>query len=526
MAAMIKLIIWDLDDTLWQGTLADGDDVVPFKHRMDMIRAFNARGVLQSICSKNDFETAKVRLEALGLWDEFVFPHINFSPKSQAIREMVEDMQLRTANVLFVDDNPVNLNEVRFALPDVTVLDITRDDADAWLASLLTQQTGTRSRVADYRVLEAKKRDRSADASLSNEEFLRSCEIKVCAPFAMELLEHVDRIAEMINRSNQLNYTKSRVDVEDLRNDIIDVLSHLSLAVFAWDKYGNYGLIGFAMVKVVFGDAETSFDLKHFVFSCRAMHMGMEQFALDDLRQRIAKSFGHDTRLDDPSIAGRFPRTPSDWIEALPVRDEVAIAKMKPDQGAAEPTIRVMYSCQSGGIAHFSALRSIIAPDSQPKVFALRTFYDMTYDPAQFPPYLVYGAGNDYCDPAWDDLAQVLDYDLFASCVERFCRFVVSRGIEVLVLLPSENLKSEQYPCAIGATRERVARFNTVWRAAFDAYSGLSVAEIELLHGPEEQTDINHHHPGALQKIAQLVDYWHAQVTAAKAEAGDENLAA
>jgi FkbH-like protein len=194
---MIKLIIWDLDDTLWAGTLADGEAVRPFEHRMEMIREFNRRGVLSSICSKNDFETAKAKLVELGVWDEFVFPSIAFAPKPQAIQEIISDMQLRAANTLFVDDNHINLNEVGFVLPEIQTLDITKPDADAYLADLLAAQNGTRSRIADYRILEAKKQDRTAGgATLSNEDFLRSCEIKACAPFCMETLDHVERIVE------------------------------------------------------------------------------------------------------------------------------------------------------------------------------------------------------------------------------------------------------------------------------------------------------------------------------------------
>lgn len=516
----IKLIIWDLDDTLWQGTLADGDDVALFAGRSEMIRAFNARGVLQSLCSKNDFETAKAKLEALGLWDEFVFPHIAFTPKPQAIKGIIEDMQLRSANVLFVDDNPVNLNEVRFCLPDIHILDITHGDAEAHLAALLAEQTGTRSRIADYRVLEAKKRDRVEGAALSNEDFLRACEIKACAPFCMEALDHVDRIAELINRSNQLNYTRSRVTAEALRDDIIDVLSHISLAVFAWDRYGDYGLIGFVMVKTkCIGYKLHTFDIVHFVFSCRAMHMGMEQFALDELQRRARLMYAPIETLDHASFEDRFVRTPSDWIEAISVEDSVARAKMLAAQETAASSIRVMCNCQSGGIAHFSDLRPIIEFDSSPNVFNLKSIYDMSCDVDALPPYLVYGAGIDYCNPPWGDLAEKLDTGLYELCLQKLCEIVAARGIEMLVLLPPENLGFDKYHPWMGLSRERVARFNELWRGAFDVYPGLSVAEIDLLHGPEEMRDVNHHYPSSLQKIGQLVDLWYAQVS----DAGDED---
>ncbi len=521
---MIKLIIWDLDDTLWQGTLADGDAVSLFEHRMEMIRAFNARGVLSSICSKNDFETAKAKLVELGVWDEFVFPAIAFAPKPQAIQEIIADMQLRAANTLFVDDNHINLNEVRFVLPEIQTLDITKPDADAYLAELLAAQKGTRSRVADYRILEAKKQDRTASGgTLSNEDFLRSCEIQACAPFCMETLDHVERIAEMINRSNQLNYTKSRVTVEELQADIINVLENPSLAVFAWDKYGDYGLVGFVMLKHFRGTPD--FEVTHFVFSCRAMHMGLEQWALDELVRRAPGFYPDIPFMDHPSFEGRFSRDTPDWIVRCAPDSPEAIARLTAQGIDTEaPSIRVMWSCQSGGIAHFSALRSIIDFDSFPKFFDLKSFFDASYDADEFPPYLVYGAGIHYGDPSWGDLSAQIDFGVYEVCVQAFCEFVQSRGIEALIILPPEELSFTQYHAWMGLSLDRVRRFNDIWRTAFDYYSGISVAEIDLLHGPEEMEDVNHHRPSSLEKIAQLVDYWHAKVSANREQ--DTQLAA
>ena len=77
----IKLVIWDLDETLWQGTLAEGDTPMLFPRRAEIIRLLNQRGVVNAICSKNDPAQARATLEGMGLWEEFVFPHIAFSPK-------------------------------------------------------------------------------------------------------------------------------------------------------------------------------------------------------------------------------------------------------------------------------------------------------------------------------------------------------------------------------------------------------------------------------------------------------------
>jgi FkbH-like protein len=482
---VIKLVIWDLDDTLWRGTLADGETVTLIEHRAAFIRELNARGVINAVCSKNDFAQGKAQLVAFDLWDEIVFPHIAFVPKGAAIRTMIADMQLRGANVLFVDDNPLNLAEVAHAVPEIATLDITAPDADARLAKLVASQTGTRSRVADYRMLENKTRDRRSDEAQSNEDFLRSCDIKACVLVEMENLAFTDRIVELVNRANQLNYTGSRLTADVIHDQIIDVLGYCSWSVFAWDRYGNYGLVGFALMR-----RRPHLELIHFVFSCRAMHMGLERLLLDLILAEAA--------LFDPECAGiDMPYSGS------------ALARRMVDQveeGGTRP-VRVMCNCQSGGLAHFSSRRADIDFDSMPRVFSLVDLArDDMPDPV-FPPFVVYGAGPDYGDPPWRNLAPFMEHGLYVSCVERLCQLAVAQGSKLLVILPPENLTDHQYHPWMNLTRERVIRFNAVWRDAFATFP-IAMLEVEQLHGPEEMVDVNHHHPASLRKIAETIDEW------------------
>ncbi len=510
---VLKLIIWDLDDTLWHGTLADGDGVVPMAHRLEMVRAFNRCGVVSSICSKNDLATARAKLVDLGMWDEFVFAEIAFEPKPQAVARIIADM-LRPVDVLFVDDNALNLNEVRFVLPDIQLLDATAADADAVLADLLAQQTGTRSRVADYRALEAKRADRIAGAQLSDTDFLRACGITVCLPFCMETLDHVDRIAELINRSNQLNYTNSRVTAEALREDVIDVVRHISLAVFAWDRYGDHGLVGFVMLRR--RSAGSSFDVMHFVFSCRAMHMGLEAYVLDHLPARGAGLYPPILRLDHPSFEGRFSRAPSDWITLRKVDDAEARTRLLAEVAVEQPIMRIMANCQSGGLAHFSAHRARILFDSFPNVFLLASLVRPNMAQGRFPPYLVYTTGTDYADLPWGPIAEGLDDGLYELGVQRFAAFVADRGIEMLVLLPPDDQPDSFYEPEKGMSKDRTQRFNRLWRQAYQDYPGLSIGELGLVHGPDEMYDIHHHRPASLRKVSALIDLWYAQVSVAR----------
>lgn len=109
----IKLVIWDLDETLWKGTLSEGDVVVK-EPIAEFLRNTLDMGIVHSICSKNDFRKTKDKLSELGLWDIFVFPSIDWTPKGVRVKETIENMGLRPGNVLFVDDNMQNLEEVKY----------------------------------------------------------------------------------------------------------------------------------------------------------------------------------------------------------------------------------------------------------------------------------------------------------------------------------------------------------------------------------------------------------------------------
>ena len=122
--ANVKLVIWDLDETLWQGTLSE-EGVADIPAHTAMIRTLVDRGILCSICSKNDLAPVRAQLEQLGLWDLFVFPHVDWTPKGQAINTMLERMGLRAENALFLDDNHLNLQEAQFFNPGLMVVDAT-----------------------------------------------------------------------------------------------------------------------------------------------------------------------------------------------------------------------------------------------------------------------------------------------------------------------------------------------------------------------------------------------------------------
>src|SRR5436305_759543 len=125
MSEPVRLVIWDLDETFWRGTLTEGGITEHIDENYKIVPKLAQRGVLSSICSKNDLDSVKRILEERGVWDFFIFPSINWLPKGMRIKEIVEAVQLRPETVLFIDDNPGNRGEAIAMAPGLQVADET-----------------------------------------------------------------------------------------------------------------------------------------------------------------------------------------------------------------------------------------------------------------------------------------------------------------------------------------------------------------------------------------------------------------
>lgn len=98
-----KLVVWDLDGTLWSGTLDDGDELQPTGlHRW--IAPLAQAGVMSSVCSNNESAVAESALRQLGVWDYIVFPKVSWAPKVEMLTELFADMGVRPTDAIFVDD--------------------------------------------------------------------------------------------------------------------------------------------------------------------------------------------------------------------------------------------------------------------------------------------------------------------------------------------------------------------------------------------------------------------------------------
>ena len=151
----VKLIIWDLDDTFWKGTLSEGT-IEYDRQNHETVIALARRGIMSAICSKNNYGDVRWRLVQQGIWDYFVFPKIAWQPKGAMVAELIADMHLRPENVLFIDDNPLNLNEALFYCPGL------QTSSPEILPGLLSldvcagKPDGELTRLQQYKLLEKK----------------------------------------------------------------------------------------------------------------------------------------------------------------------------------------------------------------------------------------------------------------------------------------------------------------------------------------------------------------------------------
>ncbi len=299
----VKLIIWDLDETFWQGTLSE-EGITPIAANISMVETLARRGILSTIVSKNDHGAAEKALRDLGVWDYFVMPRIAWAPKGETIAALIADFGLRADNCLFIDDNPVNLSEAEFfnaslqtALPEEVLPGLLN------LPGLVGKDDSSLSRLNQYKLIE-KKIGARAGHEVGNADFLRSCNIRIS--FDHDIDANLDRVLELIERTNQLNFTKVRLEDAGARAQLLALLAKFGTSaacIRCRDDYGDYGIVGFYLLRKNYLGSR----LAHFVFSCRVMNMGVEQFVYDFLgRPEIT--------IAEP-VSGDLSAYPSiDWI--------------------------------------------------------------------------------------------------------------------------------------------------------------------------------------------------------------------
>jgi FkbH-like protein len=232
--------------------------------------ALDARGILQSIASKNDRDDAWRVLERLAVSDLFLYPAINWQPKSANIRRILQELNLGADACALVDDSAFERAEVASQLPEMRVY------ADTDVAGLLGRPEfevavteESRQRRLFY-VEESGRKQAAAGYQGDYEAFLRTCNMGTKL-FAPSQAAHVERSLEVLQRTNQLNLTTHRYTREEF-DRLLDDGNAICICTSCRDRFGEYGLVGFASLR----RQSDGLELVDFVMSCRVAQKKVE----------------------------------------------------------------------------------------------------------------------------------------------------------------------------------------------------------------------------------------------------------
>jgi len=284
---VVKCVVWDLDNTIWDGTLLEDTSVQLKRHVLEVLETLDDRGILHSIASRNDYDDAMGKLREFGIADYFLFPEIGWDAKSESIRRIKENINIGFDTILFMDDQPFERDEVASTYGDVWCLDSRRYldllDHPRLKPKYVTGDSALRRKM--YLDDMARRKEQEAFVG-PKESFLRQLNMV----FEISEAQKADlvRAEELTYRTNQLNATGRKYTVESLAAMRLDGRYKILVCELK-DKYGSYGKIGLAVIECT----PEAWKLELLLFSCRVLAAGVGSVFLTYLRNAARENGVH-----------------------------------------------------------------------------------------------------------------------------------------------------------------------------------------------------------------------------------------
>ena len=285
-----KLLILDADNTLWNGIIDEvgykkisfinkkkGVDYLKFQKKLKLLKK---KGFLLSICSKNDQESLmkvfKYHKNKMMLkFNDFILIRANWDPKYKNILDLHRKLNLSVENSFFIDDSEFEINSINSMIPKLECKNFFEfDNFHKNIDQILISK--------EFKITaEDKKRDK-----LYNQEFKRLNErekqknfkkyiekLNIVLTIKKNFSKNFQRLAQLSQRTNQFNSTAIRYDEKEIQKIIKDP-QKIIFQCSAKDKYGDYGIIGLAIIEL----KKNSAIISNFVMSCRALGREIENY--------------------------------------------------------------------------------------------------------------------------------------------------------------------------------------------------------------------------------------------------------
>jgi FkbH-like protein len=296
-----KGLITDLDETLWSGILGEnGVDGISWHldqkaHIHGLYQQFLASlasaGILTAVASKNEpalvqqaFEREDLLIEKQSLYPI----DVHWGPKSESVRRILKTWNIAADSVIFIDDSPMELAEVKAAFPDMECLLFRKTDyqgflqllrhlRDAFGKAIVSEEDSIR--LESIRAAAALQNSSNGDGT-SIDTFLQDAKASVTITFGRE--KEDGRAFELINKTNQFNLNGKRLTESSWTAYFNDPSSFL-MTISYEDKYGALGKIAVLLGRMQ-GKAAT---INYWVMSCRAFSRRIEYQCLSWLFENL-----------------------------------------------------------------------------------------------------------------------------------------------------------------------------------------------------------------------------------------------
>jgi FkbH-like protein len=293
-----KVLVLDLDNTLWGGVIGDdGVDKIQIGRETPVAEAFTAfqeyclalynRGILLAVCSKNTEEIARAGFEhpsSVLRMEHISCFKANWSPKHENLLEIAKALNVGTDSLVFVDDNPAERAIVEAQLPDVAVPDVGSEvsrfssiiDARRYFEPVgLSKEDLERAALYAANAERVIHEARFSDYGEYLDSLDMTAEIETFKPIYLE------RIAQLTNKTNQYNLTTRRYTLAEIES-LSTSPTHICLYGRLGDRFGDNGLIS-----IVLGSQHANaLHLDLWLMSCRVLKRDMEFAMLDAVAHR------------------------------------------------------------------------------------------------------------------------------------------------------------------------------------------------------------------------------------------------
>jgi FkbH-like protein len=284
-----KCVVLDCDNTLWGGTVGEdgienielGDEFpgTAFRDLQRLLLYWRGQGVLLALASKNNeadvwevFEKHSgmlLKRQHISAWQ------INWNPKSENIVHIAKALNIGIDSLVFIDDSPMEIDYMRAARPEVSCFLVPEDPADILDTmrnlTLFDRLEVTQEDRKRADLMRAEQQRTALGSSLSPEEFRKSLGLRI--DFFLTQPTDLERITQLINKTNQFNLTTIRRSVDQVRA-LASSPQHRVFGIRVSDKFGDYGLTGVIIAEIQQNSREMIIDT--FLLSCRVLGRGVE----------------------------------------------------------------------------------------------------------------------------------------------------------------------------------------------------------------------------------------------------------